>query len=193
MRRFSELPVEEEAKLRVSHGEFLEALKRAGVPFSLGRPVEQVDTFYDYPDRRLTERGVALRIRRSGGDVVVTFKGPVSFEGGVKSRVELEGPPGSAEAARALEAAGLGPAPDPEGAIASAGLTPLVVVRKVRVPVSLGGLRSRAYLDTVDGLGEFVEIEGPADEVRDLLRRLGLEDRAVPQTYAEMLAKLRRR
>ena len=117
----------------------------------------------------------------------------MSFEEGVKSRVELEGPPGSSEAARALEAAGLDPASDPEGAIASAGLIPLAVVRKVRVPVSLEGLRSRAYLDRVDGLGEFVEIEGPADEVRGLLRRLGLEERAVPQTYAEMLARLKRR
>ncbi len=187
------MPVEEEAKLRVSHGEFLEALRRAGVSFRLGKPVEQVDTFYDYPDRRLTSRGVALRIRRSGGGVVITFKGPTSFEGGVKSRVELEGPPGSAEAARALEAAGLNPTSDPERAIVSGGLTPLVVVRKVRVPVRLEGLRSRAYLDRVDGLGEFVEVEGPADEVRDLLRRLGLDERAVPQTYAEMLAKLRRR
>ncbi len=187
------MPVEEEAKLRVSHGEFLEALKRAGVPFSLGRPVEQVDTFYDYPDRRLTKSGVALRIRRSSEGIVVTYKGPMSFEGGVKSRVELEGPPGSVEAARALEAAGLSPEPDPEEAMAPAGLTPVVVVRKVRVPVSLGGLRSRAYLDRVDGLGEFVEIEGPADEVRDLLRRLGLEGRAVSQTYAEMVAGLRRR
>ncbi len=187
------MPVEEEAKLRVSHGEFLEALDRVGISFSLGQPVEQVDTFYDYPDRRLTSRGVALRIRRSRGGVVVTYKGPMSFEGGVKSRVELEGPPGSIGAARALEAAGLSPTSDPERAIASAGLTPLVVVRKVRVPVSLEGLRSRAYLDRVDGLGEFVEIEGPADEIRDLLRRLDLEGRAVPQTYAEMLARLRSR
>ncbi len=184
------MSLEEEAKLRVSHREFLSLLDGAGIRYQVGQPLEQRDLFYDFPDGRLARADVALRIRVEPGRTLITYKGPRVYSGGVKTRLELEGEPGFPEALEALRAVGIQPeCGDVEKSLRLAGLIPIVEVRKVRTPLLLEGSDLHIYLDRVEGLGEFVEVEGPKEKVREFIVKLNLVDRSVRETYAEMLIR----
>ena len=169
---------EVELKLRADHETVRAALNDAGA--SPDHRVRQVDTYYDAPHREFAETDEALRLRRETQESVeesdrhptttteLTYKGPL-VEAESKTREEHETTVADGDDAAAI--------------LAGLGFDPAAVVEKDRTFFDLGGYT--VSLDRVDGLGEFVEIEGEAEqsedvaEVRDeaisVLRRLGLD------------------
>ena len=143
--------------------------------------VEQVDTYYDAPHRNFPETDEALRVRREGETTRLTYKGPL-VDAHSKTRAEHETAVEDGETmARLLDALGF---------------TPAATVEKEREK-----FRCRGYtvaLDTVSGLGEFVEVEDEAadegdvervrDGARDLLAALDCDpDEQIRRSYLGML------
>ncbi|PSQ05313.1 class IV adenylate cyclase [Halobacteriales archaeon QS_4_69_31] len=160
---------EVEVKVRADHGTVRPRLAELGAD-PLGS-VTQADTYYDAPHRNFAATDEALRIRRERtGDaerVELTYKGPL-LEAESKSREEHETAVSDAAAT--------------EGILDGLGFEPAATVRKERERFEHGEFT--VALDTVEGLGEFVEAEtGTADEdiaaareeARDLLAALGLD------------------
>lgn len=160
---------EVEVKVRAPHGAVRDRLDALGAK-RLGS-VTQEDTYYDAPHRDFAETDEALRIRREtpeGGEsrAYLTYKGPLVDETS-KTREEAETRVGDGSTtARVLDGLGFEAA---------------ATVRKERDRYTLDGYT--VTLDTVDGLGEFVEVETEADEgvdvaregAFDVLDRLGLD------------------
>lgn len=164
--------------------------------------VIQEDTYYDAPHRSFPETDEALRIRteqpiehagestdesvpddadEGGTRVALTYKGPL-IDDASKTREEVET---AVESAGALETI-----------LANLGFDPAETVRKDRERFALEGYT--VTLDTVDGVGEFVEVETGAGERRDLadardgvfslLERLGLDpDEQIRTSYLELV------
>lgn len=57
----------------------------------LGEVIEQVDCYFAHPARDFAETDEALRIRRSGSDCFLTYKGP-KIDATTKTRQEIEIP-----------------------------------------------------------------------------------------------------
>lgn len=136
---------EVELKVRADHGRVRQRLEALGAT-SLGT-VTQEDTYFDAPDREFARTDEALRVRRerpSGGDprVFLTYKGPL-VDDQSKTRREAETRVDDEAAVRAIL----------DGLDYDAAAT----VRKERARYSIGGCT--VTLDTVDGLGQFVEVE----------------------------------
>jgi adenylate cyclase class 2 len=187
---------EVELKLQADHETVRAGLDDAGVAPDVR--VRQVDTYYDAPHRDFAETDEALRLRREtrhppeadtdtdrGSQPTttteLTYKGPL-FEAESKTREEHE----------TLVADGDGAA----DILAGLGFEPAAVVEKDRTFFHIEGYT--VSLDHVDGLGEFVEIEGEAarsEEVADVrdgattvLRRLGLDpDNQIRTSYLGLL------
>lgn len=118
---------------------------------------EESDTYLNAPDRDFARTGEALRVRRAGDTVAVTYKGP-RLPGAVKTRAETE----------------LAFAPDVSASDAVALLTSLGyrVVADVRKTRRLFELRRDGFdvtvcLDDVAGVGVYAEVEilGQAGDV----------------------------
>ncbi|MFB6353021.1 MAG: class IV adenylate cyclase [Halobacteriales archaeon] len=146
---------------------------------SLGT-VEQVDTYYDHPVRSFAETDEALRLRRTGDDGYLTYKGP-KVDDASKTRREVE------VAVDATDAA--------DGLLRAVGFEPAAEVRKTRERYAHDGYT--VSLDDVDGLGEFVEVEAAGEEAAidalregayDVLDRLDLDP--ADQVRASYLALL---
>ena len=160
---------EVELKVRASHDAVRERLD--ALDAERADAVTQVDTYYDAPHRDFAETDEALRIRREERDGAsatrVTYKGPL-VEAASKTRKEVE--TGVADADRF------------DDILAALGFSPAAVVEKERERYALDGYT--VTLDTVAGLGEFVEIEREAPEAEvestregavSRLRDLGLD------------------
>lgn len=176
---------EVENKFRVDDLERIaRLLETRGARF--GAAIEQVDHYFAHPARDFARTGEALRIRRSGQQNCVTYKGP-KLDRATKTRRELELPL-AAGAARTAQYAEL---------LDVLGFRPISIVRKQR---RLGQLTWQpwavtAALDDVDQLGHFLELEllVPAASLSAaqaalvaLAAELGL-DRVEPRTYLELL------
>jgi adenylate cyclase class 2 len=138
---------------------------------------EQEDVYFEHPCRSLLAGDEALRLRVAGGRAELTYKGPRG-SGSAKSRVEVTVPVGDAAAARAL--------------LEQLGFREAVRVRKRRELYRLGGVE--VALDTVEGLGTFVELESkgaPGERLIELLELLGAGE-PLRETYAELVAKAAR-
>ena len=146
--------------------------------------VVQVDTYYDAPHRSFPETDEALRIRterRPDGDeeTRITYKGPL-LDDESKSREEFETAVGDGETMDAV--------------LTNLGFDAAATVRKERERFALEGVENAVdgaeypytiTLDTVDGVGEFVEVETEVEREADLdaaregaydvLERLGLD------------------
>jgi adenylate cyclase class 2 len=146
------------------------------------REVSQDDVYFRHPCRDLRERDEALRLRREGGSCTLTFKGR-RVGSGVKMREEIEAGVDDGAAAFAL--------------LKRLGFEEAFEIRKKRSIYSLEG--AEVSLDSVEGLGEFMEIElilkdgEPGDGIRERLH--GLAERLkVPkeglmtESYFELLA-----
>ncbi len=127
--------------------------------------VYEEDTYYQHPCRNFAETDEALRLRVAVGDgwrrVELTYKGPKRVHRGVKEREELTAQVSDgAFMARILE---------------RLGFKPVATVRKRRRYYSIPSLAS-VTLDSVEGLGCFVEIEyrGPAREAGQAAREVDL-------------------
>ena len=173
---------EVELKVRADHDGLRDRLEAVGAEPS--GTVRQVDTYYDHPTRAFAETDEALRIRREtdggGGDerMKVTYKGPL-VDPDSKARKELETAVEDGDTfAAALEALGFSAA---------------ATVEKTRESFRCDGYT--ITLDSVAGLGEFVEIEIEAEEIDparegavELLERLGLDpDEGIRRSYLGLL------
>jgi len=166
--------LEVEQKFRADLGRVREELLRLGA--SPVEAKEEVDIYFQHPCRDFAETDEALRVRRSGGDVEVSYKGP-RMRSSAKARLELT-----------VSADG-----DVEAVLEALGFRKVAVIRKRREYYSYGSLT--ISLDDVEGLGQFVEIEAVASsevslgeaeaEVSALAERLGLAER-VDATYLEL-------
>ncbi len=175
--------IEVEVKARVrDRDELVEKLRSLGAEMT--RRDEQRDTYFNSPHRDFARTDEALRIRKTGGRAFITYKGPKIDERS-KTRKELEMEVDDPEtAAGILEALGFFRARD---------------VIKVRETYRLGDFR--ASLDTVKGLGTYLEIEAELPEGRDyegalneifgLYRKLGIEEGFERRSYLELLEELR--
>ncbi|MFC7175557.1 class IV adenylate cyclase [Halosegnis marinus] len=161
---------EVELKLPADHDAVRERLAALGAREV--RTATQRDTYYDAPHRDFAATDEAFRLREEtddGGTVSkLTYKGPL-VDAESKTREEHETAVADGDAARAI-AEGLG-------------FEPAAVVEKERVFYETDGFV--VTLDTVTGLGTFVEAETevgteaevPAarDRARELLADLGLD------------------
>jgi len=173
---------EVEVKVRADHDAVRNRLAELDAR-SLGR-VTQEDTYYDAPHRDFAETDEALRIRRESADnetaVALTYKGPL-LDDTSKSREEHEITADDREELAAI--------------LDGLGFEPAATVAKERHRYAV-----RDYtvaLDTVDGLGEFVEVEtetdtADIDDARegafDVLRTLGLDpENGIRTSYLGLL------
>ena len=189
----AETTYEVEIKLRADHERVRERLtsfaaERAGT-------VEQVDTYYEAPHRSFAETDEALRIReeRLDGDIHeertaddatyrLTYKGP-KVDAASKTREEHE--------------TGIVDPDATDATLRALGFSPAATVRKTRERYHLDDYT--ITLDSVDGLGAFVEVEREAagDEVgsardgaHEILDRLGFDpDAQLRTSYLELLVR----
>ena len=129
-------------------------------------PVEQSDRYFNHPGRDFARTDEALRLRRDGDRVVITWKGP-RIDTATKTRREIELP-------LSLELPQPGAALHPaEFAIAcwtelleALGFRPVATVAKRRsyAVVAWQGREVEVALDSVIGLGEYLELELQAVE-----------------------------
>lgn len=141
---------EVEIKVRAAHDRIEDRLADRDTR-ALGT-VTQVDTYYDAPTRDFAETDEALRVRRqTDGDdkqVLLTYKGPL-VDTASKTREEAETQVESEADMRSI--------------LDGLGYEPAATVRKERAMYGYEGCT--VTLDTIDGLGEFVEVEVTDDAV----------------------------
>jgi len=164
---------EVEVKVRADHGAVRAALDEQDA--DRVDAVVQEDTYYDAPHRDFAETDEALRVRRehdietdaSEATARITYKGPL-LEAESKSREEHETGVDDGETAAAV--------------FEGLGFEPAATVRKEREHYRLDGYT--VTLDSVDGLGEFVEvetetadddIEAAREGAQDVLQSLNLD------------------
>ena len=83
-------PIEEELKIPVDDLEAVRTCAKArGASIQVPRQLED-NAVLDTPTLSLLGSGRLLRLRRWGDEVLLTFKGPASYDRHVKSRLELE-------------------------------------------------------------------------------------------------------
>ncbi|MFN7942336.1 MAG: class IV adenylate cyclase [Thermoanaerobaculia bacterium] len=127
-------------------------------------PAEENNWLLDR-DGELAERGAILRVRDDGRGALVTFKGPASFEGTTKLRVEHEFRMDNAESAMAL--------------FEALGYRTGRRYQKIREEWRLGG--EIIALDRTP-IGDFVEFEG--DRAEAIAKRCGYDPKiAVRSSY----------
>ncbi len=129
-------------------------------------------------DRRgeLRTRGALLRVRKFGKYSMITYKGPMSIEGGIKSRDEVQTGVESFELAIQL--------------LDSLGFKPVFRYQKFREVWRVKEVE--VVLDRTP-IGEYFEIEGAVDLIRSLAGDLGMSmDQSVRQTYADLYRQARR-
>ena len=116
------------------------ASRLAELGHDLGPTVRQVDRYFSHPSRDFGKTDEALRIRRIGNAVVITYKGP-KLDGETKSReeIEIELPPGDESARQMIEL------------LSALGFQPVGEVCKVRrcAEISNGGRYAQTGSDRV--------------------------------------------
>ncbi len=129
-------------------------------------------------DRRgeLRTRGALLRVRKFGRYAIATYKGPMSIEGGIKSREEVQTGVESFELAIQL--------------FDAVGFKPVFRYQKFREVWRIQNVE--VVLDRTP-IGEYFEIEGPVEVIRSVASGLGMNmDQAIRQTYADLYRQHRR-
>jgi adenylate cyclase, class 2 len=129
-------------------------------------------------DRRgeLKTKGALLRVRKFGKYSLVTYKGPMSIDGGIKSREEVQTGVESFELAIEL--------------LDAIGFKPVFRYQKFREVWRIQDVE--VVLDRTP-IGEYFEIEGPMDLIRAISGELGMNmDQAIRQSYADLYRQARR-
>ena len=129
-------------------------------------------------DRRgeLRTKGSLLRVRKFGKYSIATYKGPMSIEGGVKSREEVQTGVESFELAIQL--------------FDSLGFKPVFRYQKYR---EVWRVREVEVVIDRTPIGDYFEIEGAMDTIRALATDLGMNmDNALRQSYADLYRQARR-
>lgn len=178
---------EVEQKFRVADVAAVEKkVMQAGANF--GPPIAQVDCYFAHPARDFAATDEALRIRQSGHDVFITYKGP-RLDQQTKSRreIELPLPAGETTVDHYIEL------------LAALGFSQVGEVKKVRrcAVIERGDFSVEVVIDHIDGVGAFVELEVVADDetfaaartcVIELARELALSV-SERRSYLEILMK----
>lgn len=152
-----------------SPGEALRAIEAAGAETTHERTFED-NALYDLPGGVLAASGRVLRLRRYGGEAVLTFKGPTAGPSRHKVRVEEE--------TRVADPARL------EGILEGVGFVRAYRYQKFRTTFRLGSLD--VALDETP-VGTYVELEGDPDEIDRTAARLGFAPDAYElATYREL-------
>ena len=175
----------------------------AAVETALGRlsararpPIDQADLYFAHPSRDFAHTDEALRLRREGDAVAITWKGPRLGQE-AKTRREIE-----------LPLAGIAAAAGTEATLAAWGelLEALgfrrvweVLKRRRRSEVSWQGSTIEVAIDTVAGLGDFLELEILASAAEIPLALASLQSLAAEiglgqperRSYLEMLLAAR--
>ncbi|RLE14207.1 class IV adenylate cyclase [Candidatus Aerophobetes bacterium] len=163
--------LEVELKARVDQEYIRKKLLKEGV-----KPVKkekQVDTYFNHPCHDFKSKDEALRVRQAEGRLYLTFKGPrVDTE--TKTREELE-----------VEVKG-----DIFALLEALGFVPSKKIIKERETYRWEGLK--LFLDKVEGLGSFLEIEGKEvnekGKIFHLFNKLGIHsDRFIKKSYLELI------
>lgn len=172
---------EVEVKVEAEHGPVRRALEEADAERI--DVVTQVDTYFDAPHRDFAQRDEALRLREERTETgvtryILTYKGP-KVDAESKTRKEVETTVADQTATVDL--------------LSALGFSAAATVSKKRERYAMEGYT--VTLDSVDGLGSFVEVESTApeaalEEARDganaVLRRLGLDPNAgIRTSYLE--------
>lgn len=170
--------IEVEVKVRADHLKVRPLLEKIGAG-KVGVE-EQSDIYFALPYRNFAKTDEALRIRSLGCQSVLTYKGP-KLDKVSKTREELETPVDGAITVKIFHALGFSEA----GA-----------VRKKREVFRAGEIM--ICLDTVEGLGEFLEVELDVEDEKDLkssrdklfkfLSQFGInENDSIRTSYLEMV------
>lgn len=178
------MQLEVEQKYPVANHEHLRArLNTLGCVFQA--EMEQADLYFAHPARDFAQTDEALRLRRSGLEFCITYKGP-KLDSTTKTRRELE-----------LPIAGEHGFDRYRELLEVLGFRPVMEVRKTRTPGAIvwEGTEIEVALDDVAGLGRFIELEILAPEeglnaatqrLASLATRLGLE-RPERRGYLDLL------
>src|SRR5437660_5636997 len=115
-----------------------------------GETMDEVDHYFNAPDRDFAKTDEALRVRRIGSVNLLTYKGP-KIDAQTKTRTEIEVP----------LAAGVQGAEDLGRLLVHLGYKPVATVRKRRTVCHLQreGFYIEVCLDSVNEVGRFVEVE----------------------------------
>lgn len=158
----------------------------AGRSIRLDCKFEQTDQYFAHPCRDFGKTDEALRIRVSNGATFLTYKGP-KIDRATKTRREIELPLSSEPTA----------AGDFRTLLESLGFVPVLSVHKSRQSgtVLRPPFELHISLDTVAGLGDFVEIETMAsadklESARQMIALLADELKLVAserRSYLELL------
>jgi len=180
---------EVEVKVEADHGPITDRLSSIGAEY-VGTVIQE-DTYYNAPDRDFVETDEALRVRRetettgapdeleSTTESFLTYKGPL-LDDQSKTRQEAETRVDSDEAIREI--------------LTGLQYEPAATVRKERERYTVEDCL--VTLDSVDGLGEFVEVETETDDDIDsaraeaiaVLESLGLDpDNQTQTSYLGLL------
>ncbi len=128
----------------------------------------QRDVYFNHPCRDFSKTDEALRLRFEDGKVEITYKGPREDRRAVKVREEVS-----------CNIIG-----DAEELLSRLGFRKVAEVIKEREVYEKEGVI--VSLDRVEGLGEFVEIEGDAN-LREIAESLDIPWRPISFTYLEMV------
>jgi adenylate cyclase class 2 len=132
--------------------------------------LREVNILFDNADRTLDRQGRVLRLRRVGGRQIVTMKGPARFEGTIKHREELETDVGDIDLVSAI--------------LQRLGLQPVLRYEKDRESWQVD--RVTVTLDHTP-MGDFVELEGPAELLSDLATGIGADPaKGVRDSYVRL-------
>ena len=129
-------------------------------------------------DRRgeLRTKGSLLRVRKFGKYSIVTYKGPMSIEAGIKSREEVQTGVESFELAIQL--------------FDTLGYKPIFRYQKFR---EVWRVKETEVVIDRTPIGDYFEIEGSVDTLRAGAAELGMNmEHAIRQTYADLYRQARR-
>lgn len=165
-----------EIKLRLSSVEEGRGrLERTGFHILRPRAFEQ-DFVFDTPEKKLREAGALLRIRRRGGEGLLTYKGPARNEKH-KSREEIETGIADAEVLADI--------------FLRLGFEVAFRYEKYRAEYAEQGRAGLATLDETP-IGDFLELEGDPEWIDDAARRLGFAERDyITASYATLYRDFR--
>lgn len=151
-------PLETELKIPVTDHESIRGSLRGAGAVVVQAMAREVNFLFDTSDGRLRNAGALLRLRDHGGHQLITFKGAPRFTGAIKERPEFETRIGDLTSmVEILERLGFGV---------------LMRYEKDREEWLMGEVS--VVLDHTP-MGDYVEVEGPADQLEEVARSLGLE------------------
>lgn len=171
---------EVELKFRVTDPAALDR-KLIALAARFREPVIQVDRYFAHPSRDFARTDEALRLRRTGEDVAITWKGP-RIDTATKTRRELELDLAPLAAAAGRPGGGMATIDRWTELLEALGFRRVREVAKRRRParVPWQGAEVDVAVDELDGLGTFLELElqarpGELPQARGCLESLAAE------------------